>query len=215
MKLALRSFAISPGFTTVAVLTLALGIGANTAIFSLVNAIILRPLAFPQPEQLMLIWNNNTREKIPDDITSWPTFTDWRTQNQTFASMAGYGPGNINLTGSGEPERIPLCSAGDRFFETLGVAPLLGRWFSDEEQTEGQNNVAILGHGLWLRRFGGDRDVLGKDIELNGRSRTIVGVMPPGFAFPARTDVYIPLAPNERSRAARNAFWLYVLGRLK
>src|SRR5262249_8869403 len=158
--------------------------------FSLVNAIILRPLPFPQPEQLVLVWNNNTREKIPDDITSWPNFTDWRTQNETFASMAGYSPGNVNLTGSGEPERVPSCSVGDRFFETLGVAPALGRWFSDEEQTPGKDGAVILSHGLWQRRFGGDRGVLGRDVQINGRPRTVVGVMPPGFAFPARTDLY-------------------------
>jgi putative ABC transport system permease protein len=215
MKHALRSLLKSPGFTLVAVLTLALGIGANTAIFSLVNAIILRPLPFPHPEQLTLVWMNNTREKIPDDITSWPTFTDWRTRNKTFASMAGYQPGNINLTGKGEPEQVPFCWAGNQLFETLGVSPLLGRWFADEEQIEGKDNVAILGHGLWLRRFGSDRAVLGQSIELNGRARTIVGVMPPGFTFPPRTDVYIPIAPNEGRRNARNSFWLYVVGRLQ
>ena len=215
MKHALRSLAKSPGFTATALLTLALGIGANTAIFSLVNAIILRPLPFPQPEELMLVWNNNTRENIPDDITSWPNFNEWRTQNRTFASMAGYSGGSANLTGSGEPEQVPSCSAGDKFFETLGVAPLLGRWFSDDEQAEGKDSVAIISHGLWQRRIGGDRTVLGQDLQVGGRPRTIVGVMPPGFAFPARTDVYLPLAPNERTRASRNAFWLPVLGRLQ
>jgi putative ABC transport system permease protein len=215
MKFALRQLLKSPGFTLVALLTLALGIGANTAIFSLVNAVILRPLPFPRPEQLMLVWCNNTREKIPDDITSWPTFNDWRTQNRTFSSMAGYSAGNMNLTGNGEPEQIPGCTVGDKFFESLGVSPLLGRWFSDDEQVEGKDAVVIIGHGLWQRRFGGDPAVIGKDIQIGGRPRTIVGVMPPGFAFPAKTDAYIPIAPTPQRRAGRNSFWLPVMGRLK
>jgi predicted permease len=214
LRFALRQLAKSPGFTFVAVLTLALGIGANTAIFTLVNAVILRPLPFANPEQLMLVWNNNSREGIPDDITSWPTFNDWRTQNRTFASMAGYNPGNVNLTGSGEPEQVPSCGAGDKFFETLGVTPFLGRWFTDEEQTEGKDGVAIISHGLWLRRFAGDPTVIGRDIQISGRPRTIVGVMPPNFALPARTDVYYPIAPSTQTRNARNSFWLPVLGRL-
>jgi predicted permease len=215
MKFALRQLLKSPGFTAVALLTLALGIGANTAIFSLVNAVILRPLPFPQPEQLMLVWNNNTREKIPDDITSWPTFNDWRTQNSTFASMAGYSSSSAALTGKGDPEQVPSTNVGDNFFETLGVPPLLGRWFSDAEQVNGQDAVAILSHGLWQRKFGGDPKVLGQDIQVAGRPRTIVGVMPPGISFPARTDLYLPIAPTDQLKNARNSFWLPVIGRLK
>lgn len=215
LRFALRQLLKAPGFTLVALLTLALGIGANTAIFSLVNAVVLRPLPYPRPAELVLVWNNNTIEKINDDITSWPTFNDWRTQNRTFAVMAGYSPGNANLTGQGEPEQVPTCNVGDHFFETLGIAALRGRWFTAEEQVEGKDGVVVLGHALWQRRFGGDESILGRDIQVNGRPRTVVGIMPPGFAFPARAQLYVPIAPSEQLRNSRNSFWLPVLGRLK
>ncbi len=216
LRHAVRQLRRNSGFTFVAVLTLALGIGANTAIFSLVHALILRPLPFPQPEQLVLVWRNSAREAPADGLASWPVFSDWRTQNTTFASMAGYSISNVSFTGSGEPEQLPAVYAGDRFFETLGVQPVLGRWFRDEEQIRGkETEVVILSHGLWLRRFGADPAVLGKDIQVNQRPRTVVGVMPAGFAFPARTDLYLPLAPDDRVRALRSATFVFMLGRLK
>lgn len=215
LRYAVRQLLKAPGFTAVALLTLALGIGANTTIFSLVNSVVLRPLPYPTPGELVLVWNNNTIEKIPDDITSWATFHDWRTQNKTFAGMAGYSPGNANLTGHGDPEQVPSTSVGDGFFEILGVPTMRGRWFNDAEQTPGQDGVAVLSHGLWQRRFGGDESILGRDIQVNGRPRTVVGIMPPGFAFPARADLYVPIAPDEQLRNNRNAFWLPVAGRLK
>jgi predicted permease len=214
-RYALRQLLQAPGFTAVALLTLALGIGANTAIFSLVNAVVLRPLPYPDPAQLVLVWNNNTIEKINDDITNWPTFLDWRNGNKTFAEMAGYSPGRVNLTGNGEPEQVVSNNVGDRFFEVLRVPPARGRWFSDAEQTPGQDAVAIISHGLWQRRFGGAEDIVGREIQVNGRPRTVVGVMPPDFAMPARADVYLPIAPSDQLRTNRNSFWLPVLGRLK
>jgi len=215
LRYALRQLLQARGFTAVALLTLALGIGANTAIFSVVNAVMLRPLPYPRPHEVVLVWNNNTIEKISDDITSWPTFTDWRNGNRTFAEMAGYSPGTANLTGGGEPEQVASTIAGDRFFETLGIPALRGRWFTDAEQTDGKDNVVVISHGLWQRRFGGEESALGRDLQVNGRPRTIVGIMPPGFAFPARADVYVPIAPNEQLRNDRGSFWLPVLGRLK
>lgn len=215
LRFAVRSLLKAPGLTTLALLTLALGIGANTAIFSIVNAVILQPLPYPRPNEVVLVWNNNTNEKISDDITSWPTFTDWRTGNKTFSGMAGYSPGLANLTGNGEPEQVASTSAGDGFFEVLGIPPLRGRWFTDAEQAEGKDGVAIISHALWQRRFGGDEMVLGRDVQVNGRPRTIIGIMPPGFAFPARTELYVPIAPSEQLRNSRNSFWLPVVGRLK
>src|SRR5262249_21182768 len=153
---ALRGLLRSPGFTSVALITLALCIGANTAIFSLVRAVVLRPPPFPNAEQLVYVWNDNRRENIHDDITSWPTYSDWRTQNRTFVDLAGFTGANLNLTGEGEPEQLYGCRAGDRFFETLGVTPQLGRWFSADEQLDGKDAVTILSHGLWQRRFGSD-----------------------------------------------------------
>jgi predicted permease len=215
MRFALRQLLKSPGFTLVALATLALGIGANTAIFSLVNSVILRPLPYPEPDRVVCVWNNNTREGISDDITSWPTFSDWRTQNNTFSVMSGYSVGSLNLTGDGDPEQVAGGRAGDRLDEVLGVAPALGRWFTDKEQEPGNEGVVVLGHNLWQRRFAGDGDVIGRTMEVNGVSHTIIGVMPPGFAFPARTELYVPLAPSEGRRNARGSFWLPVVGRLK
>ena len=215
MKFALRQLWKSPGFTLVALATLGLGIGANTAIFSLVNSVILRPLPYPDPDRVVHVWNNNTRENISDDITSWPTFSDWRALNSTFSVMAGYSGGSVNLTGDGEPEQVPVGRAGDKLGEVLGVAPVLGRWFTDEEQEPGKDLVVVLGHGLWQRRFAGDRDVVGRALQVSGVERTVIGVMPAGFAFPARSELYIPLAPDEGRRNSRNSFWLPVVGRLK
>lgn len=215
VRYALRGLRRTPGFTFVALATLALGIGANSAIFSLVRAVVLRPPPFPQAEQLVYVWNDNRREKIPDDITSWPTYSDWRAQNRTFARMAGYTPQNANLTGEGEPEQIRACGAGDDFFETLGISPALGRWFSPEEQGLGKDGVVILSHGLWQRRYGADPAILGRNIQVNGHSRTVVGVMPPRFAFPAKTELYVPLAPPRDRIEARGTLWLPVVGRLK
>ena len=215
IRFALRGLLKSPGFTFVALVTLALCIGANTAIFSLVRAVVLRPPPFPNAEQLVYVWNDNRRENIHDDITSWPTFSDWRTQNGTFVEMAGFTGANLNLTGDGEPEQVTGCRAGDRLFDTLGVNPQLGRWFSSDEQLDGKDGVAILSYGLWQRRFGGDPAVLGRQIQVNGLPRTVIGVMPPRFAFPDRAELYIPLAPAADLREARSAFWLPVIGRLK
>ncbi len=215
MRFALRRLLKSPGFTLTALFTLALGIGANTAIFSLVRAVILRPPPYPEAEQIVFVWNDNRREKIPDDITSWPTFSDWRSQNRTLSRLAGYSARNVNLTGNGEPEQVASCSAGDGLFETLGVSPFLGRWFTADEQVEGKDGVAILSHALWQRRFGSAPAVLGQSIEVNGRPLTVIGVMPPRFAFPERSEIYLPLAPAKELREARSAFWLPVLGRLK
>jgi putative ABC transport system permease protein len=215
IRFAARGLGKARAFTLTAGLTLALGIGANTAIFSLVHAVILRPLPFPDPQRLMFVWNNNTRENIPDDLASWPTFEDWRGQNRTFARMAGYLPGNVDLTGNGEPEQVPSCSVSDAFFETLGISPLFGRPFSAEEQTEGKDDVAIIGYGLWQRRFGGDRGIVGRVIQTNGRPRTVIGVMPARFAFPAEADLYLPIAPNVANRSRRNLYWVSVVGRLK
>ncbi|HEY5551043.1 MAG TPA: ABC transporter permease, partial [Opitutaceae bacterium] len=149
------------------------------------------------------------------DITSWPTFNDWRTQNSTFAVMAGYSGGSVNLTGDGDPEQVPVGRSGDRLGEVLGVAPVLGRWFTDEEQEPGKDLVVVLGNGLWQRRFASDPGVIGRMMQVNGVARTVIGVMPAGFAFPARSELYIPLAPDEGRRNARGSFWLPVVGRLK
>ncbi|MGH9754544.1 MAG: ABC transporter permease, partial [Blastocatellia bacterium] len=204
-----------PGFTLIAVITLALGIGANTAIFSVVNGVLLSALPYPQPEQLAMVWLDNRRQGIREDITSYPNFLDWRDQNKTFQAMAGVGESNVNLTGDGEPEQIRAARVSAGFFQLMGVNPARGRGFTAEEEQPGKDRVVILSHGLWQRRFGGDPGILSRTISLNGESNIVVGVMPPGFQFPTKVEMWRPLAPNEQLRAGRGIFWLPVVGRLK
>jgi putative ABC transport system permease protein len=204
-----------PGFTLIAVITLSLGIGANTAIFSVVNGVLWSALPYPQPEQLAMVWMDNRRQGIREDITSYPNFQDWRDQNKTFQGMAGVRERNVNLTGVGEPEEIRAASVSVNFFQLMGVNPARGRGFSAEEEQPGKDRIVVLSHGLWQRRFGGDPGILNKNISLNGESHVVAGVAPPGFQFPEKTEIWAPLAPNEQMRAARSIFWLPVVGRLK
>jgi putative ABC transport system permease protein len=205
----------NPGFTLIAVLTLALGIGANTAIFSVINGVLLGSLPYPHPEQLAMVWCDNKRQGIPDDITSYPNFVDWRDRNKTFQGMAGVTDDTYTLTGRGEPEEIRAASVSPNFFQLLGVNPVRGRGFTAEEEQPGRDRIAILSHSLWQRRFGGDPDILNKTISLSGEPNVVVGIMPPGFQFPEKTELWKPLAPDERMRGARGAFWLPIVGRFK
>jgi putative ABC transport system permease protein len=205
----------NPGFTLIAVLTLALGIGANTAIFSVINGVLLGSLPYPHPEQLAMVWCDNKRQGIPDDITSYPNFVDWRDRNKTFQGMAGVTDDTYNLTGRGEPEEIRAASVSPNFFQLLGVNPVRGRGFTAEEEQPGRDRIAILSHSLWQRHFGGDPDILNKTILLSGEPNVVVGIMPPGFQFPEKTELWKPLAPDERMRGARSAFWLPIVGRFK
>ena len=211
----LRMLLKNPVFTAVAVIALALGIGANTAIFSVVNGVLLRPLPYAQPEQLAMVWLDNRRQGIRDDITSYPNFLDWRDQNKTFQGMSGIRDHTVNLTGVGEPEELRATAVSPNFFQLMGVNPSQGRGFTSEEEQPGKDKIVVLGHGLWQRRFGADPKILNRTILLNGEQLTVVGIMPPGFQFPNKADLWIPLAPNERLRAARGAFWMPVVGRLK
>ncbi len=210
-----RMLVKNPGFTLIAVLTLSLGIGANTAIFSVVNGVLLRPLPYPQPEQLAMVWLDNRRQAIREDITSYPNFVDWRDQNKTFQGMAAVRNVNVSLTGVGEPEELRGAAVTANFFQLMGIAPAQGRGFSAEEEQPGKDKIVILGYGLWRRRFGGEAGILNKTIYLGGEANTVVGIMPPGFEFPGKTEIWRPLAPNDRARAARGSFWLPVVGRMK
>jgi putative ABC transport system permease protein len=215
LRYALRVLVKKPGFTAVAVLTLALGIGVNSAIFSVVNAVLLRPLPYPQPEQLAMVWLDNRRQGIPDDITSYPNYMDMREQNQGFQDLAAYSTMAVNLTGAGEPEELRAAMVTPSFFQVMGVHPTIGRAFAPEEETPGKDRVVVLGHGFWQRRFGGDRNIVGRTLNLSGEPHVVAGIMPPGFQFPERVELWGPLAPSERLRAARGQFWLPVVGRLK
>src|SRR5687767_2660367 len=170
---ALRALSRNRSFALAAILTLALGIGATTAIFSVVHGVLFRPLPYTHPERLMVLWNNNTREGIERDITSYANFLDWRARGDLFSSMAAYTQGNTSVTEGGEPEQVPAAFVTLDFLKTLGVTPIHGRGFTAEEMQEGRHQVVLLGHGFWQRRFGGS-NVLDQPILLNGNSYTII-----------------------------------------
>jgi putative ABC transport system permease protein len=221
LRYGLRSLLRTPGFTGVAVLTLALGIGATTAIFSVVNAVLLRPLPYPEAERIVMVWMDNRRQGTPEDIHSWPNYADYRAQNRVFAELAAYVPSGYNITGgcvegACEPQRVAAAASTAPLFGVLGVNPLLGRVYSADEEQQGRDAVVVISHGLWTRQFGGDPAVVGRTVRLNGRARTVIGVMPRGFAFPSPdTDVWVPLVVPPQAREQRLVYGLYVVGRLK
>jgi predicted permease len=181
----------NPGFAAIAILTLALGIGANTALFSVVNGVLLNPLPFPEPDQLYAVYY--TTPAFGHSSISYPNFLDWQKQNHSFSALGAFRAEDLNLTGSGEPERLHGHMISSEFFPALGLAPLLGRNFRSEEDKVGAGPVAIIGDGLWKRKFGQSPEVLGKSISLNGESYTIVGVFPGRMPVMSASDVYTPL----------------------
>jgi putative ABC transport system permease protein len=189
-----------PGFTLVAVLTLALGIGANTAIFSVVNAVLLRPLPYPEPDQLVQLLRADRSGK-PSTVIGSTAFVGVKAQSQSLARVAAYAGGDMTLTGAGSAERVEAGAVTADFFPLLGVQPALGRNFTQEEDTPNGPKAAILGHGLWQSRFGGDADVLGRTITLNEQSYTVVGILPARFQYPEPFQLWIPLALGETSAA--------------
>ena len=205
-----------PAFTFVVVLALAVGIGANSAIFSVVNAVLLRPLPYADPERLVMIWMDNSRINVAEDWHSFPNYTDYRDHNEVLESIAAFNNRSFSITGSGEPERVQAAWMTASLIPLLGVSPALGRNFSPEEEQPGKDQVVILGHGLWQRRFGGDANIVGQSIMLNGNPRTVIGVMPQGFAFPAKdSEMWVPIALTQQQMANRNAISYQVIGRIK
>ena len=205
-----------PGFTAVAVLTLALGIGANTAIFSVVNAVLLRPLQFRDPDRLVMIWEDATWVGFPRNTPAPANYVDWKTQTQSFEDMAASAESTFNLTGDGEPERLTAYKVTANFFPLFGVQPELGRGFATEDDRPGAQKVAVLSHALWQTRYGGDRQIVNRDIQLDGEKYTVVGVMPQGFQF-FESDVrlWVPLALDAEELANRGGHYLKVVARLK
>ena len=206
----------NPGFTAVAVLTLALEIGANSAIFSVVNGVLLRPLPYPEPNRLIMIFESNPKGGWPKFSVAPPNFVDWRAQNQLFDSLAAVNGANYSLTGQDKPERILGARVSASIFKVLGIGPTLGRGFTSEEDQYGRHHVAVLSHGLWERRFGRDPGVVGKIISLDAESYTVVGVMPAGFQFPnADTELWTPIAFSPDELSNRGGHTINVIGRLK
>jgi len=180
-RYALRMLQRSPGFTAVAVLTLALGIGANTAIFSVINSVLLGPLPYHDPGGLVMVWESNSQHPNPHNTVSPPNFLDWRSRSTVFSSMAYIADVRNNLTGNGEPEEVVVQAVSANFFSLLGVNPILGPGFTTENGQAGHDNVVILDYGLWKERFAGDPAIIGKSILLNGKPRIVVGVAPQNF----------------------------------
>ena len=187
LKYGLRILAKSPGFAIVAVLTLALGIGASTAVFSIVNAVLLKPLPYPNADRVVFPWRQSPPGiDLGYNEVPWGanTFQDFQRDSNTFEAVGAFEAAGFNLTGTGDPVRVDGVRASAGFFRALGVAPALGRTFVDDEDHVGRDHEVVLGYGLWQRKFGGDPNVLGRSLELNGESYAVVGVMPRGFAFP-------------------------------
>ncbi|MEO8499932.1 MAG: ABC transporter permease [Vicinamibacteria bacterium] len=215
VRLAFRVLRHNRGFAAVAVITLALGIGANTALFSVVNGVLLNPLPFPEPDRLYALYSK-TATFSRSSIT-YLNFLDWQKQNQSFASLAAFRGDDYNLTGSGEPERLHAHMISAEFFQAYGIAPVIGRNFRADEDQIGAEPVAILGDGLWKRKFGSSPDVLGKVIILNGRSHTVVGVAPSRIPGLSPSDVYIPIGQwaDSTFRDRRIGMGTNSVGRLK
>src|SRR5215207_6340145 len=197
-----RMLVKQPGFTLVAVITLGLGIGANTAIFSLVNSILLRPLPFREPDRLVRMLQASPMLGLSSWGVSQADFAAYREQNRSFESIAIYNATAANLTGAGEPERLPIATVTADFFKVFGVNPLLGRTFVEGEDAKGKNQVCVISHAFWQRRFGGDPNVVGKSLSLNNTQTQVVGVMPAEFKFPRyEIDLWTPLAHDPKRTA--------------
>jgi putative ABC transport system permease protein len=218
LRYALRQLRKNPGFTAVAVITLALGIGANTSIFSVVNGVLLRPLTFKDPGRLVRVWHVPPAKSFPGMTTfsvSAANYLDWERQNHVFEGMAIYTFHGFTLTGSDKPEQIDACAATSGFFSTLGVQPMLGRVFSSEEDQPGHSNVVVLSHRLWQEHFGSNPAIVGQNINLDGQSYLVAGVMPANFQFPDFAQMWTPMAWTDKERAVRGEHHSVVVARLK
>jgi predicted permease len=211
---ALRAFSHSPGFALVVVITLALSIGANTAIFSLIEATVLRPLPYPDADRLVAL---SEADRQGDDVmVSWPDFVDWQNETTSFSAIVALGGINFNLTGRGEAERLHGLRVSASFLSALGVHPLLGRDFVGSDDRQGAVPVAIVSNELWERRFGGDPSIVGRNINLDGRTYSVIGVLAQNFRFLYARDIYIPIgldAEKQPNRGVRSV--ARVLARLK
>ncbi|MBZ5538651.1 MAG: ABC transporter permease [Acidobacteriia bacterium] len=218
LRFGLRMLGKYPGFTAVALLVLALGIGANTAIFSVVNAVLLRPLPFHDPGQLFLVWHVPPQKSFPGTSTfsvSPANYLDWQKQNHVFDKMAALGLRRFNLSGRGEPESVAGSKVAADFFTLLGVQADLGRTFISEDDQPGHGNVVVVSYAFWQSHFGGNPNILGQTLRLDNRSYAVIGVMPPKFEFPFQTQLWAPLAWSDKDRAVRGIHNYIVMARLK
>ncbi len=212
IRYGIRSLGKHPAFTAIALVTLALGIGANTAIFSVVNAVLLRPLPFADPERIVWLWD--TGPQLPTMPTSLPEFRDWKEQNRSFEYLAAFQSGNSFVDAGDGNEDVRIGIVTPEMFSLFRVNPIIGRTFTNEETVIGKHRVAILSHSMWQNRFGSDPNVAGRTLQLNGRAYAIIGVMPAGFSFPERATLWRPM-PIDPADQDRGPHYLNVVARLK
>ena len=218
LKYGFRVLRKNPGFSLAAIVVLALGIGANTAIFSVVNTVLLRPLPYPDPGRIAMVYHVPPQKSFPGMkvfAVSPANYLDWRAQSTVFDAISIYRPTSMTLTGKDQPEAVPGMDVSSEFFRVLGVTPALGRAFTSEEDSAGHGNVVILSNALWQSRFGGDPQAIGKTLSFNGQPYAIIGVMPAGFHFPEMGQYFIPLGWKDEDRAIRNNHNYLVVARLK
>ena len=216
LRFALRQLRKTPGFTTVALFTLALGIGANTAIFSLIKSVLLRPLPYPKQEQLVVLWENMLN--FDSASIAWLDLQDWQRDNTAFTAIGGYRRDSFTLTGSGEPEMLRGARTSAQLFDAIGLPVHRGRVFTVEEDKPGQPALVVLGHALWQKRFGGRDDALGQTLTLNGEPHTVIGVLPPEFNSPTRSDFWTQLGRSSDQSGFQNRGnhpGIYAIARMK
>ncbi len=214
LRFAARSLAKSPGFTAVTIATLALGIGANTAIFTIVHAVMIEPLPFHEPDRVVAVWEENAQRPGRPNVISPANFIRWQERSTAFESMSAFVDFRAALTGQAAPEELVAMAVTSNFFTTLGAAPMLGRTFAPDEGPDGHDSVTVLSHGLWQRRFGADPGIVGRTIQLNGRPFTVIGVMPPGFGLFLKSgslvgkpaELWEPLAFTAKHREPRGRY---------
>jgi predicted permease len=216
VRFALRTMARKPGFTAIAIIIMALGIGANTAIFSLVRAVLLRPLPFANPDQLVMVWEDAAFIGFPKNTPAPANYADWKARNEVFDDMAAMTERDFNLTGDGEPEKVYAYAVTASFFPLLGVEPLLGRVLTPEDDRPEAIKVVVISYPLWQSRYGGQTSIVGRDILLNDEKYTVVGVMPRGFQFlDPDMRIWVPSGFTAESLANRDSHYLQVVARMK
>ncbi|HEY7162041.1 MAG TPA: ABC transporter permease, partial [Acidobacteriota bacterium] len=212
----LRMLWRNPGLTGIVLISLALGIGANTAIFSVVNSVLFKPLPFKDPEKLVIVWEDASFVGFPENTPSPGNYADWKSQNHVFSKMAAMRDKNFNLTGGGEPLKLSAFQVTADFFPLLGVQPIHGRVFTQAEDSPAANKVAVLSYGFWQSRFAGEPNIVGQNIILNNAKYTVIGIMPKNFQFfDSEISLWVPMAFTSEEIQNRNSHYLFVVARIK
>src|SRR5437660_429886 len=215
LRYGIRGLAKRPVLTIIAIGTLAIGIGANSAIFSTINALLLKPLPFPDPDRIVAVWDKVPSRGLERNEVALANYLDWNVQNKTFEQLGIYRWWSTNLTGADSPERVQGFLVTANFLDIVGVKPMLGRGFSAEQNQPGKDAVALLTYSLWQRRFGADPNIVNKTISTNGVTRTVIGVMPPDFNYPKGAEIYAPLPITPELARSRSNHSYLGIGRLK